>query len=199
MSISSSSTGLCRPLATSSRRGADSRACTGTAALGPSASSNFHADHLRRLLDETETIQGDDQIEAHPYLTQEPLRAFNASHGIKTEAWSPARPGQGAGRSDHQGCRRSDRSDSGPGRVRRWHIQLGNIVFPKPSSGRIRIEENFNIFDFELSGEDMAAIPKLDPGECTGLGTLRRSSTCWISTHRGHPTPGSGHGGNCRA
>lgn len=128
--------------------------------------SNFHADHLRRLLDETELVPAVNQIEAHPYLTQEPLRAFNASHGIKTEAWSPLARGRVLDDPTIKDV--VDRTGRTAAQVvLRWHIQLGNIVFPK--SVRLdRIEENFNIFDFELSGEDMAAISKLDRGERTG-------------------------------
>ena len=128
--------------------------------------SNFHADHLRRLLDETELVPAVNQIEAHPYLTQEPLRAFNASHGIKTEAWSPIARGRVLDDPTIKDVvHRTGRTAAQV--VLRWHIQLGNIVFPK--SVRLdRIEENFNIFDFELSGEDMAAISKLDRGERTG-------------------------------
>lgn len=128
--------------------------------------SNFHADHLRRLLNETELVPAVNQIEAHPYLTQEPLRAFNASHGIKTEAWSPLARGRVLDDPTIKDV--VDRTGRTAAQVvLRWHIQLGNIVFPK--SVRLdRIEENFNIFDFELSGEDMAAISKLDRGERTG-------------------------------
>ena len=128
--------------------------------------SNFHADHLRRLLDETELVPAVNQIEAHPYLTQEPLRAFNASHGIKNEAWSPLARGRVLDDPTIKDV--VDRTGRTAAQVvLRWHIQLGNIVFPK--SVRLdRIEENFNIFDFELSGEDMAAISKLDRGERTG-------------------------------
>jgi 2,5-diketo-D-gluconate reductase A len=128
--------------------------------------SNFHADHLRRLLDETELVPAVNQIEAHPYLTQEPLRAFNASHGIKTEAWSPIARGRVLDDPTIKDV--VDRTGRTAAQVvLRWHIQLGNIVFPK--SVRLdRIEENFNIFDFELSGEDMAAISRLDRDERTG-------------------------------
>ena len=128
--------------------------------------SNFHADHLRRLLDETELVPAVNQIEVHPYLTQEPLRAFNASHGIKTEAWSPIARGRVLDDPTIKDV--VDRTGRTAAQVvLRWHIQLGNIVFPK--SVRLdRIEENFNIFDFELSFEDMAAISKLDRGERTG-------------------------------
>jgi 2,5-diketo-D-gluconate reductase A len=128
--------------------------------------SNFQADHLRCLLDETELVPAVNQIEAHPYLTQEPLRAFNASHGIKTEAWSPLARGRALDDPTIKDV--VDRTGRTAAQVvLRWHIQLGNIVFPK--SVRLdRIEENFNIFDFELSGEDMAAISKLDRGERTG-------------------------------
>jgi len=128
--------------------------------------SNFQIAHLRRLFDETEIVPAVNQIEAHPYLTQESLLAFDAEHGIVTEAWSPL--AQGAVLDDPVIVEVAKAYGKTPAQVvLRWHIQLGNIVFPK--SVRLdRIEENFNIFDFELSSEDMAAISKLDRGERTG-------------------------------
>lgn len=91
---------------------------------------NFQREHLQRLLDETEIVPTVKQIEAHPYLTQDALRASGESHGIATEAWSPHRPGGCAARpGDHRIAGRLDRS--GAQLTLRWHILLGSIVFPK--------------------------------------------------------------------
>jgi len=128
--------------------------------------SNFQAGHLDRLLAEAEVVPAVNQIEAHPYLTQEPLRALNARHGIATEAWSPI--GRGKVLDDKTILEVAGRVGRTPAQlVLRWHIQLGNIVFPKSVKPE-RIEENFRIFDFELSDADMAAISQLDRGERTG-------------------------------
>ncbi|HBW20724.1 MAG TPA: oxidoreductase [Actinobacteria bacterium] len=106
------------------------------------------------------------QIEVHPYFTQDDVRAFCAEHQIAIEAWSPIARGRVLDDPTIKDV--VDRTGRTAAQVvLRWHIQLGNIVFPK--SVRLdRIEENFNIFDFELSSEDMAAISKLDRGERTG-------------------------------
>ena len=128
--------------------------------------SNFLANHLSRLLAGSDVVPAVNQIEAHPYLTQEPLRAFNASHGIATEAWSPIARGRVL--ADPIVVDIAERTGRSAAQVvLRWHIQLGNIVFPK-SVNPSRIEENFSIFDFELPEADMTAISKLDRGERTG-------------------------------
>jgi len=125
--------------------------------------SNFNIDHLQRLLDETGVIPVVNQIELNPRFQQPELREYHAEKGIVTESWSPL--GHGLlwdnpvltaiaakhGRSLAQ-------------EVLRWHIQLGNMVIPK-SVTPSRIRENFNIYDFALDAEDMAAIARLhDPG-----------------------------------
>jgi 2,5-diketo-D-gluconate reductase A len=128
--------------------------------------SNFHAGHLDRLLADAEVVPAVNQIEVHPYLTQEPLRAYNASHGITTEAWSPIARGNVL--DEPRILELSKTTGRTPAQVvLRWHIQLGNIVFPK-SVKPDRMKENFEIFDFELSDDDMAAISMLDRGERTG-------------------------------
>jgi 2,5-diketo-D-gluconate reductase A len=128
--------------------------------------SNFHTPHLQRVLDETDVVPAVNQIEVHPYLTQEQLLAFDAEHGIATEAWSPIARGRVledptildvAGRTGRTSAQV----------VLRWHIQSGSIVFPKSVNPK-RMAENFSIFDFELSGEEMAAISRLNRGERTG-------------------------------
>lgn len=128
---------------------------------------NFAEHHLQRLLDETGELPAVNQIEVHPYLTQEKLREFNASHGIVTEDWSPlgARLGiiedpvvmsiaQATGRSAAQV-------------VLRWHLQIGSVVIPR-STQPSRIEANFDVLDFELSEEQMASLSALDQGKRSG-------------------------------
>jgi 2,5-diketo-D-gluconate reductase A len=128
--------------------------------------SNFNAHHLRKLHGETEVIPAVNQIEVHPYLAQDELRAFNAQHQIATEVWSPI--AQGKVLDDPTIVRVAERHGKTPAQVTlRWHLQRGDIVFPK-SVTRSRVEENFDLFDFELSGTDMTDITGLDKGERTG-------------------------------
>jgi len=128
--------------------------------------SNFQPAHLQRLFDETETVPSVNQIEVHPYLTNEVARAFNTEHGIFTEAWSPI--AQGAVLTDPVITAIADRVSRTPAQVTlRWHIQRGDIVFPK-SVTRSRVEENFALFDFELTDDDLAAISGLNRDERTG-------------------------------
>ena len=128
--------------------------------------SNFQIAHLQRLFDETGLVPAVNQIEVHPYLTQEPLRAFGAEHGIATEAWSPIAQGNVLG--DPVIEEVAGRAGRTPAQVTlRWHIQRGDIVFPK-STHKERIEENLALFDFELSEADMAAISGLNRDERTG-------------------------------
>ncbi|MBB3677502.1 aldo/keto reductase [Modestobacter versicolor] len=128
--------------------------------------SNFSAHHLRKLHGETQVIPAVNQIEVHPYLAQDELRAFNAQHQIATEAWSPI--AQGKVLDDPAILRVAQRVGKTPAQVTlRWHVQRGDIVFPK-SVTRSRIEENFAIFDFELSEDDLREITALDRNERTG-------------------------------
>jgi 2,5-diketo-D-gluconate reductase A len=128
--------------------------------------SNFQVHHLQRLLDETDTVPAVNQIEIHPYLVQDDVRAFGASHGIATEAWSPIAQGKVLGDPVIGAIAR--RVGRTPAQVTlRWHLQRGDIVFPK-SVTRGRVEENIALFDFELTDDDLAAITALDRGERTG-------------------------------
>ena len=128
--------------------------------------SNFKQHHLNRLMAETTVIPAVNQIEIHPYLTQDDLRAFDAQHQIATEAWSPI--AQGKVLDDaviERIARRVERSTAQV--VLRWHIQRGDIVFPK-SVTRERVQANFELFDFELSDADMSDISALNRDERTG-------------------------------
>ena len=128
--------------------------------------SNFQADHLRRLEIESEVTPAVNQIELHPYLTQEKLRAFNAANAIATEAWSPI--AQGAVLTDPVINELAASYERTPAQiVLRWHIQLGNIVFPKSVTPE-RVAENFDLFGFELTAQDMARISALNRDERTG-------------------------------
>jgi 2,5-diketo-D-gluconate reductase A len=128
--------------------------------------SNFQPDHLLRVLDETEIVPAVNQIEVHPYLTQEELLGFDAEHGIATEAWSPI--AQGAVLDDPVVVEVAEAHGRTPAQVvLRWHVQRGSIVFPKSVDPK-RMEENFALFDFELPDADMERLSALDRGERTG-------------------------------
>ncbi len=128
--------------------------------------SNFEPDHLQRVLDGADVVPAVNQVEIHPYLIQQELRAFNEQHGIATEAWSPIARGKVL---DDPAVRRvAEEVGQAPSQVvLRWHIQRGDIVFPK-SSHRDRMVENFDIFGFSLDPDQMDAITALDRGERTG-------------------------------
>ena len=128
--------------------------------------SNFQPHHLRRLHQETEVPPAVNQIEAHPYLTQDQVRGFCAEHGIAVEAWSPI--GQGRVLDDPVIGSIAKRVGKTPAQVvLRWHIERGDIVFPK-SVTPSRVEENFDIFDFELPAGDVAEISALNKDQRTG-------------------------------
>ena len=125
--------------------------------------SNFQVPHLRRLAAETEVVPAVNQIEVHPYFTNEEVRGYGAEHGILTEAWSPI--AQGGVLEDPTISAIANRVGRTTAQVTlRWHIQRGDIIFPK-STTPSRIQENFELFDFELTEDDMAAISALDKGE----------------------------------
>ncbi|MFJ8982364.1 aldo/keto reductase [Streptomyces sp. NBC_00111] len=129
--------------------------------------SNFQPHHLRRLLDSSVVVPAVNQIEVHPYLTQDAVRSFGAEHGIATEAWSPI--AQGKVLDDPTLTRIAERVGRSTAQVTlRWHLQRGDIVFPKSVTQR-RIEENFDLFDFELTEGDIGEINSLNRDERTGL------------------------------
>ena len=128
--------------------------------------SNFQPHHLRTLFAASEVRPAVNQIEVHPYLVQDELRAFDAEHQIVTEAWAPI----AKGRVNDDPAIREIAAQVGrtPAQVTlRWHVQRGDVVFPK-SVTRSRIEENFGIFDFELDESAMAAISGVNRDERTG-------------------------------
>ena len=130
--------------------------------------SNFEIAHLERILAESDTVPAVNQIEAHPYLLNDAVRAFGESHGIATEAWSPIAKGQVM--DDPVIGAIADELGRTPAQVTlRWHVQRGSIVFPK-STTPARIEENMHIFDFELSADQMAQVDGLDRGEAGRTG-----------------------------
>jgi 2,5-diketo-D-gluconate reductase A len=125
--------------------------------------SNFQVDHLARLARETSVVPAVNQIEVHPYFGNEAVRAADAEAGILTEAWSPI--AQGDVLDDPVVTQIAGRLDRTPSQVvLRWHVQRGDIVFPKTTHAD-RMRENFALFDFELSEDDVAALPALDRGE----------------------------------
>jgi 2,5-diketo-D-gluconate reductase A len=125
--------------------------------------SNFQVEHLERLAEETETVPAVNQIEVHPYLTNDAVRAYGREHGIATEAWSPI--AQGAVLDEPTISQIAEKVGKSPAQVvLRWHIQRGDIVFPK-SVTPSRMRENFELFDFELDASDVDAIIALDRGE----------------------------------
>jgi 2,5-diketo-D-gluconate reductase A len=129
--------------------------------------SNFTVAHLERLAAETGTVPAVDQIELHPRLVQRQLRNYLVENGIATEAWSPIAQG-GDLLHDDTLTALADKYGKTPAQVvLRWHLQLGNIVFPKSMKPE-RMRENIDVFDFDLSNDDMDAVAALDRDERTG-------------------------------
>ncbi len=128
--------------------------------------SNFTERHLQRVLDSGEVVPAVNQIEVQPYLPQDGLRDFCREHGIAVEAWSPIARGRVL--TDPTVVAIAERISRTPSQVvLRWHVQRGDIVFPK-TTHRERMIENIRIFDFELTDADMAAITGLGRDERTG-------------------------------
>jgi len=124
--------------------------------------SNFQVPHLQRIIAETGVVPAVNQVELHPYFTNEEVRAFGRENGIVTEAWSPI--AQGAVLNDPEVLRVAEQVRRTPAQVvLRWHLQRGDVVFPK-SVTRARIEENFALFDVELDDDAMSALSHLNKG-----------------------------------
>jgi len=125
--------------------------------------SNFQIHHLEQLARDTETVPAVNQIEVHPYFANDELREYGTDHSILTEAWSPI--AQGAVLGDPVIAAIAERLGKSTAQVTlRWHVERGDIVFPKSVTPE-RIKENLEIFDFELSDDDIDAITALDKGE----------------------------------
>ena len=125
--------------------------------------SNFQPAHLERLADETDVVPAVNQIEVHPYFTNEAARAASRDAGILVESWSPI--AQGGVLDDPAIVKIAEHVGRTPAQVTlRWHLQRGDIVFPKSSTPE-RMAENFALFDFELDDQAMEAISALDRGE----------------------------------
>ncbi|HTH91651.1 aldo/keto reductase [Mycobacterium sp.] len=130
--------------------------------------SNFQVPHLQRLAQQTETTPAVNQIEVHPYFTNDTVRAYGAEHSIATEAWSPIAQGNVLG--DPVVQRIAKAAGKTPAQVvLRWHIQRGDTVFPKSVTPQ-RVRENFALFDFELTDTDIDALTALDKGEAGRTG-----------------------------
>ena len=137
--------------------------------------SNFMTAHLTRLLEKASVVPAVNQIEVHPYFQQREVQAMNAEHGILTQAWSPIggitfyRDGQHTSTlEDPTIVRIAQAHSKSPAQVMlRWHIQEGRSVIPKSTKPH-RIAENFDVFDFELTAQEVAAIDGLDTGKRGG-------------------------------
>jgi 2,5-diketo-D-gluconate reductase A len=139
--------------------------------------SNFRPETLQELIEETEVVPAVHQIELHPYVAQSATQAFDADHGILTQAWSPIggitfyrnQTGEGRGTLDDPVIGSLARSHGKtPAQIMlRWHVQQGRSAIPKSVSPQ-RIAENLDVFDFELSTNELAALDALDTGGRTG-------------------------------
>lgn len=125
--------------------------------------SNFQPAHLARIIEETGVVPAVNQVEVHPYLTNETVRAADAEHGIATEAWSPI--AQGGVLDDPVITEVAEAHGVTPAQATlRWHIERGDVVFPK-SVTESRIRENFDLFGFSLTPDEVTRISALDRGE----------------------------------
>ena len=128
--------------------------------------SNFRVEDLEMLEREAEMLPTVNQIELHPHFPQTELRAWHHEHRVATESWSPL--AQGDLLSNETIAAVAARHDRTPAQaILRWHLQLGNVVIPKSVTPK-RIRENFALFDFELTDEDMTEIAALDVGQRIG-------------------------------
>jgi diketogulonate reductase-like aldo/keto reductase len=137
--------------------------------------SNFMVDHLTQLLERARVVPAVNQIEVHPYFQQPEVQAFNAQHGILTQAWSPIggitfyREGEHTSTlQDPVITKIAEAHRKSPAQVMlRWHLQHGRGVIPKSSKAH-RIAENIDVFDFELTSDELSAIDALDTGRRGG-------------------------------
>jgi diketogulonate reductase-like aldo/keto reductase len=137
--------------------------------------SNFMVDHLTRLLEVAGVVPAVNQIELHPYFQQREVQAFGAGHGILAQAWSPIggitfyRDGNhGSTLEDPVIGQIAEAHGKSPAQVMlRWHLQEGRSVIPKSTKPH-RIADNFDVFDFELTGDEVDAIDALDTDQRGG-------------------------------
>ncbi|KQM81393.1 aldo/keto reductase [Agromyces sp. Leaf222] len=128
--------------------------------------SNFEPEHLERLIAASGVVPAVNQVELHPAMANRAVIAAGARHGIATEAWSPL--AQGAVLGEASVVEIADRHGRTPAQVvLRWHLQQGRIVIPKSVTPG-RIAENFDVFGFELTADELAAIDALDRDGRTG-------------------------------
>jgi 2,5-diketo-D-gluconate reductase A len=130
--------------------------------------SNFLVPHLERIISETDVVPAVNQIELHPAGQQPEVAAFSRQHGIQVEAWGPLGQGKYPLLEEQVITAAAEAHGKTPAQVViRWHLQTGNIVFPK-SNRRERMAENFDVFDFELSNTELATITALERGGRVG-------------------------------
>jgi diketogulonate reductase-like aldo/keto reductase len=154
--------------------------------------SNFSQQHLENLMQQTEVVPAVNQVELHPSYIQQRLREFHAKHGIATEAWSPLggihryRPTDPDAVLNALGhptvTSIADTYGKTPAQVvLRWHIEHGVVAIPKSVKPH-RIAENINVFDFELTADEVAAIDALDTGVRAGPDPEAISMTTYPKT-----------------
>jgi 2,5-diketo-D-gluconate reductase A len=124
--------------------------------------ANFHEEHLSNIVDLSFVSPVVNQIELHPLLNQAALRAVNAERDVVTEAYSPLGVGQLLGNATVASVAQAHGKSSAQALIR-WSIQLGNVVIPRSASPE-RIKENLDVFDFELTDDEMATLNGLDDG-----------------------------------
>ena len=153
--------------------------------------SNFMVEHLERLLDTATVVPSINQIEVHPYFQQPEVQAANKQHGILTQAWAPIGgitfyrdSGHRSTLEDPTIGETATKHGKSPAQVMlRWHLEEGRQVIPK-STKPARIAENFDVFDFELSADELAAIDALDTGHRGGPEPETMTLEAW-----GRPIP----------
>jgi diketogulonate reductase-like aldo/keto reductase len=137
--------------------------------------SNFMVDHLTSLLEKARVVPAVNQIEVHPYFQQRQVQAFGTEHGILTQAWSPIGGITFYREGEHTSTLQdptivgiAEAHSKSPAQVMlRWHLQQGRSVIPKSTKPQ-RIAENFDVFDFDLTGGELAAIDRLDTDQRGG-------------------------------
>lgn len=128
---------------------------------------NFDISHLQRLLDECDVKPAVNQVECHPYLAQKDIKDFCEEHGIQMEAWSPIMQGGEVLENHYVQEIAKNHDKTGAQVILRWHLQNNRVVIPK-SVTPSRIEENFDVFDFELTQNEMEKLNSLDSGTRLG-------------------------------